>query len=109
MGTTWPAAWPALAIDKISASPLDPSAASLRLFCRSNPTNPLVTSERRNVLPCRLGSKGRVNGVAQVRRQLMHRAGHLFFLHRIIFGPLVHPGQGPNLTRDTLSDPRVGV
>src|SRR5579871_267535 len=81
MRTPRPAARPTLAVDQVLPRPLDMLPAGLRLLDVGDPADPLVPSERSDVLPGGLGRGGRVQGFAQVRGHLVERAGRGLRFH----------------------------
>ena len=61
----------------------------LDLLDDSDPTNPLIPRERRNVLPCRQRLGVRNQSLFHISRQIMDHTTGNFFGHRLIlrFGP----------------------
>ena len=81
MRTAWPATRTALSRVEFLNRPLDSPAARGSLFCRGNPTNPLIACQRRQIPPRRLRCSIRTEGLAEVRRSLMQWTGLAFVIH----------------------------
>jgi hypothetical protein len=84
MRAAGPAARPALSLHKPRARPLDPPAPCFRLFGILDPADPLITRERRNILP--RGQRSRVGrqGLAQIIWCFVYYAGgDVFFGHGV--------------------------
>ena len=85
MWTAGPATGAAFALLEVLDSALNAAAARRLSFGRNNPTDPFVLRQRRQILPRSLRRCLRADGLAQVRRQFVHRAGSAIVLdHNVL-------------------------
>lgn len=85
MRTTWPAAWPALSVQKIFAEALDVLLSCLFFLDVGHPANPLIACDWREVIPRITECRIICQYFSQVRRYFMQDSGRDFLrCHRSI-------------------------
>lgn len=90
MYTTDPATRPTLAILQLRDGPFDVFLACQCLFDADSPTDPLIASERCQLLPYRQRRWSAIERSCEIRRSLVHRAVSNFLLcHRFILPHIV--------------------